>query len=321
MSIVRSVATQIVIVVAVLVCTEVFLRVADFRDIRVVPEKFQLPYDYDPELAWYPVPGRPTGLGDRINSMGLRDIELVDNSRSRPTILFMGDSFVYGNGVKAGDRFTNVLRRELPQFRIVNAGVAAYGTDQEYLLLRRLWPRIKPSIVVLIVCEDNDHLDNSTNSRYGHTLKPYLAKVDGRWQFLGIPPPHNYRWYFDHNWFAHNIALVRLALDAYAYTFHPAVTVPDPTNQLVKMMQEFVEQHGAKFLVGLQYADPKLEPFLVVRKIPYTRFDGAPTLPNDDHWNPQGHAMVAERLKKLFAVQHLLDTEGDREATQSGERR
>ena len=109
MSVVRSVATQIVIIAAVLVCTEVFLRVADFRDIRVVPEKYQLPYDYDPELAWYPIPGRPTGLGDRINSMGLRDIELVDDGR--PTILFMGDSFVYGNGVKADDRFTNVLRR------------------------------------------------------------------------------------------------------------------------------------------------------------------------------------------------------------------
>jgi hypothetical protein len=213
-----------------------------------------------------------------------------------------------------------VLRRELPQFRIVNAGVPGYGTDQENLLLRRLWPRIKPSVVVLMVCEDNDHLDNSTNSRYGHALKPYLVQVDGRWQFRGYPIPRNYRWYFDHSWFAHNIAVVRLALDAYAYLFHPAVTVPDPTNQLIKMMQEFVEQHGAKFLVGLQYADPELEPVLVSQKIPYARFDGAPTLPNDDHWNPQGHAMVAERLKKLFTDERLLGTAGARAAAKPGER-
>ena len=59
--------------------------------------------------------------------------------------------------------------RQVPQFRVANAGVAAYGTDQEYLLLRRLWPRIKPSVVVLIFCEINDGDDNSSNIRHGHT--------------------------------------------------------------------------------------------------------------------------------------------------------
>ena len=105
-----------------------------------------------------------------------------------------------------------------------------YGTDQEYLLLRRLWPRLKPSIVVLIFCENNDRDDNSTNSRYSHTLKPYLVQINGKWRFKGLPVPRSYRWYFDHNILAHNIALVRAALEAYAYLFHPPVQVPDPNS-------------------------------------------------------------------------------------------
>ena len=47
----------------------------------------------------------------------------------------------------------------------INAGVTAYGTDQEYLLLRRLWDRIQPNVVVLMVCVDNDRKDNTVNTR------------------------------------------------------------------------------------------------------------------------------------------------------------
>lgn len=310
MRLLRSIAVQVAIFAVTLVCLELGLRVADFRDLRIVAEQFRLPYDHDPELGWFPIPNKPTGLGDRVSSIGLRDIELVDDGR--PTILFIGDSFVYGNGVKADERFSNLLRRELSGLRIVNAGVAAYGNDQEYLLLRRFWPRIKPSVVVLIVCVENDHDDNSTNSRHGHTLKPYLAQVDGQWQFRGLPVPRSHRWYYDNNALAHQFAVVRLAIEAYHYLRYPSVTVPDPTNQLVAMIREFAEQRGAKFLVGLQHDDPALEPFLIAQKIPYTRFDGAATIPNDDHWNPEGHATVAERLKALFAAENVLSVAGGR---------
>ncbi len=304
MQVVRSILTYAAIIGVTLIFAEGVLRVADFRDIRVVPAQRRPPNDHDAELGWYPIPGKPTYLGDRINSMGLRDIEIVDDAR--PTILFIGDLFVYGNGVKADERFTSLLRRELRQFRVVNAGVVGYGTDQEYLLLRRLWPRLKPSIVVLIFCENNDRDDNSTNSRYSHTLKPYLVQINGKWRFKGLPVPRSYRWYFDHNILAHNIALVRAALEAYAYLFHPPVTVPDPTHELVAMMRDFVEQHGARFLVGLEDRDAALESFLALQKIPYTPLDGAARIPEDEHWSPRGHVAVAQRLKELFVAEKVL---------------
>jgi hypothetical protein len=304
MVLLRAIALQAGLVLLTLAGLELFLRIADFREVRLIDEQFRLPYQHDPELGWYPIPGKITPQGDRINSIGLRDVELAPGQG--PTIMIVGDSFVYGLGVKAEERFSERLRERWPSARIVNAGVAAYGTDQEFLLLKRLWPRIEPDIVVLIVCVDNDHDDNSTNSRHGHTLKPYLTKVDGKWTFVGPPLPLGQQYYFYNSWLAQHSALVRYAIVGYMYARYRAVSVPDPTAQLVGMMRDFVEARGAKFLVGLQREDSDLEPFLAAQKIPYTRFDQAAVVPGDNHWSPEGHLTVAERLMALLAAEREL---------------
>ncbi|MGH6738857.1 MAG: hypothetical protein ACREDY_07465, partial [Bradyrhizobium sp.] len=69
-----------------LLLAEGFLRVADFRELRVSPKSARLPVDYDAELGWYPVPGKLTPGGQPINSIGLRDIALQDTDK--PTIAF-----------------------------------------------------------------------------------------------------------------------------------------------------------------------------------------------------------------------------------------
>ncbi|MGZ9020004.1 MAG: hypothetical protein ACXW3S_08565, partial [Rhodoplanes sp.] len=91
---------------------ELFLRVADFRDLRLVPESYRLPYEHDAELGWIPIAHKVASDTIKINSLGLRDIEVEPTTK--PTILVIGDSFVYGAGVKDGERFTDRLRDELP---------------------------------------------------------------------------------------------------------------------------------------------------------------------------------------------------------------
>jgi hypothetical protein len=293
-----AIALQTCLLFACLAAIEMFLRATDLRVTRLEPEERRIAYQFDSELGWFPTANtvRQWGGGEyRHNSIGLRDIELSDK---QPTILFLGDSFVYGIGTKVEDRFTELLRQKWPGTRIVNAGVAGYGTDQEFLLLKRMWPQIEPNIVVLIVCVENDHSDNSGNfSLYGmRTYKPFLAWVDGEWKFQGLPVPKGRAYYFYNNSLARRSALVRLALQAYTPIRHPWVIVPDPTTQLVVMMRDFVELHGGRFLVGLQFQDHALEPFLKSAGIPYIQFDGAETFVDDIHWNPRGHALVAERL-------------------------
>jgi lysophospholipase L1-like esterase len=52
-------------------------------------------------------------------------------------IVFLGDSFVWGLDSEADERFTELLKAKLPDYKVLVA-VAGFGTDQEYLLPKRL---------------------------------------------------------------------------------------------------------------------------------------------------------------------------------------
>jgi hypothetical protein len=299
----RTVAIQLLILIAALGVAEVVLRVIDLRYLRAHRVGADRIYNFDAELGWFPVPNSDvsfTGIRTirvRHNSLGLRDIE--HDRAPKPTIAFLGDSFVWGYDVEQDVRFTEVLRAKLSDRRIVNAGVTAYGTDQELLLLRRLWERIKPDVVVLMVCVDNDRKDNTVNTRQDGPYKPYFDAAQGA--FKGIPVPRSRHLYFADNWLAQNSWVFRVAVSAYVLIAHPQVSVPDPTERLIAMMKNFVESKGAKFLVGLQFREPPLEAALTAMKIPYASFDGAEHEFGDgDHWTPKGHELVAERLLSLL---------------------
>jgi lysophospholipase L1-like esterase len=304
----RSIAIQLLILIVTLGAAEVVLRVIDLRYLRAHRVGADRIYNYDTELGWFPVPNSDvsfTGIRTiRVhhNSLGFRDIE--PDTAPKPTIAFVGDSFVWGYDVEQNVRFTEVLRAKLPEQRIINAGVTAYGTDQEYLLLGRMWDRIKPDVVVLMVCVDNDRKDNTVNTRQDGPYKPYFDLAHDA--FRGIPVPWSRHLYFADNWLARNSWIFRVAVSAYVLIAHPPLRVPDPTERLIGMMKEFVESKGATFLVGLQLREPALEAALTAMKIPYTSFDGAEHEFGDgDHWTPKGHELVAERLLALFSENGL----------------
>jgi hypothetical protein len=304
----REILLHLAILVAVLGVAEFILRAVDLRELRdsYEPGRTRL-FQYDAELGWAPIPNASSSFTGtrsievRNNSLGLRDVE-HDRTR-KPTVMVVGDSFVWGYDVEAHERFTELLRRELPATRIVNAGVPGYGTDQEYLLLGRIWSAVTPDVVVLMYCTGNDRLDNSMNMRNGGYYKPYLERApDGAWHFAGQPVPWSRHVYFRENALARHLWLARAAVTGYVQLRHPEIEVPDPTERLVDMMRGLVETRGAKFLVGLQYHEPQIEAFLRARGIPFTAFDGAPTYPHDgNHWTPEGHEVVARRLAPLLA--------------------
>lgn len=305
-SVLRAVALQLMIAVATLAACEAILRLADLRYLRILRAGTERIYNYDRELGWFPIANsdvRFTGLRTiavHHNSLGLRDIE--HDSSPKQTIAFVGDSFVWGYDAEADERFTELLRARLPAQRILNVGVAAYGTDQELLLTRRLWDRLAPNAVVLMICVDNDRKDNSANMRYDGHYKPYFAAAGDSGEFAGIPVPWSRHFYFSDYWLVRHSWVARVLVSAYVLLRHPPVSVPDPTERLIDMMRMTVESHGAKFLVGLQYRDPQYEAYLRARGIPYASFDGAEHYFGDgDHWTPKGHALVADRLMELLA--------------------
>ena len=82
------------ITLATLAVLEVFLRVADFRELRDTLSERSLNHAYDPELGWQPVPNSSGSITTfrtthyQHNSLGLRDQEF--GLDAKPTIMFLG---------------------------------------------------------------------------------------------------------------------------------------------------------------------------------------------------------------------------------------
>jgi hypothetical protein len=305
-----SVCMSLIIAVVTLAALEILLRVADFRELRDSLAEQSLNYDYDAELGWAPVPessGTITTFRTthfKHNSLGLRDQEFTLDAK--PTIMVLGDSFVWGADSEAGERFTELLKTRIPNYKILAAGVAGYGTDQEYLLLMRLWTKVKPAAVVLIFCSDNDRLDNRTNIRYSSYHKPYFAtQSDGSLVLAGQPVPRSQLLYIRDYPLVRHVWLARLATNVYVRLRHPPVVVPDPTEKLVGRIREFVEAHGARFMVGIQNRDEALAAYLKAKAIPFAKLEGAPFYTQGGlgpHWTPEGQKVVAERLLEMLAA-------------------
>lgn len=299
-----DVSVTVGMVLLTLAGLELFLRVANFKEFRDEMTERSLGYRYDTELGWMPAPNS-TGVIKTFrttqykhNSMGLRDEEFTLDSK--PTIMFLGDSFVWGLDSQAEERFTELLRPRLPDYKIVPAGVSGYGTDQEYLLLKRIWPKIKPAVVVLIFCSQNDRLDSSTNIRYEDYQKPYFAtQPDGSLKLMNQPVPRSQILYIVEDKLVRNLWLARMATNAYVRLRYPRLTVPDPAEKLVGMIRDFVEANGAKFMVGIQYHDEAMTRYLEANNIPVVQLGGADFYTQGGwgpHWTPEGNQDVANRI-------------------------
>jgi len=312
-----SVCVSLGMAFVTLATLEFALRAADFLELRETLSGRSLGYTHDAELGWAPIPNSSSQITTfrtthfKHNSIGLRDEEFTPDAK--PTIMFLGDSFVWGLDSEADERFTEVLKVRLSDYRILAAGVSGYGTDQEYLLLKRLWSAIKPAVVVLIFCSDNDRLDNRTNKRYDNYYKPYFAtQADGSIVLMGQPVPRSQLLHYKEDWLVRNLWLARLATDVYVRLRYPQVLVPDPTEKLIGKVREFVEGNGAKFLVGIQNHDEALNNYLDTNGIKYVKLEGAPFYTEGGfgpHWRPEGHKLVADRIFNLLSESKIVHNE------------
>jgi lysophospholipase L1-like esterase len=296
--------------VASLFAVEIALRFADLRVLRQDASERSLAYDYDSELGWTAVSNSVSiittarTIHARHNSLGFRDIEYHPDGR--PLILFVGDSFVWGIDAEANERFTDLLRDRMPQYSVLNAGVSGYGTDQEFLWLKRIWPVVRPAIVVLFFCTDNDRLDNGTNVRYAGYRKPYFdTNPDGSLALMGQPVPKSLKLMIRDNWWLRHSWLARLVGLTYVETSSPQVFVSDPTEKLINAIHDYVASHDAKLLVALQRTDDQLISHLRSRQIPFVLLNEVPAYGAEygAHFTPEGHQIASRLLQKFLTEQ------------------
>lgn len=96
----------------------------------------------------------------RINSRGLRDEDFqtkAENDKRR--ILVLGDSFTWGVGVNASDRYTDIMEERLNQdkdrYEVINTGVAGSGIKDFVQLFRERGKDYDPDVVVVSVASND----------------------------------------------------------------------------------------------------------------------------------------------------------------------
>ncbi len=117
---------------------------------------------YDPETFYVLRPGatcrfanREYDTAYRVNSAGLRDVEA---DLTAPEVIVLGDSFAMGWGVEQAETFAERLQAMTGQ-RVLNAGIASFGTERAARMLARL-DRSGLRTVVVQHC-DNDVVENA----------------------------------------------------------------------------------------------------------------------------------------------------------------
>jgi hypothetical protein len=285
------------------VLAEIGLRCFWRRDFVTTDDEHTLLYRYDPELGWFPqANGHRQFKGWRSvyishNGLGFRAAEFV--KRNVPGIVFLGDSFVWGYDVEAEERFTDKLQARHPEWDIYNFGVSGYGTDQEFLLLQKYFDLYKPRLVFLVICAQNDILDNQADRKGGY-FKPYFSSEAGHLTPHRIPVPRSERVFCVQHPILARSWVIRLAVRAWC-----AATVPawkcksDPTFDLLLAVKAFVEQHGAKFAAGLTAPWPEVEQLLRTNHVPCLDLSTPERYPAfGEHWTPAGHAFVCNEIER-----------------------
>jgi lysophospholipase L1-like esterase len=118
---------------------------------------------FDPDLGWAPF-GPPDVVGQRL--------QRVDPSR--PHVLLIGDSIVYGLYLRDEEQVGARLEALLPGYQVLNAAVSGYAIDQYLLMLQRVVPVVKPKLIIVGVFTGNDFQITSREFGYGNH-KPLLV--------------------------------------------------------------------------------------------------------------------------------------------------
>lgn len=124
------------------------------------------------------------------NSKGARGKKEYDTSGAKK-IVFIGDSFTFGECVNDHQTIPFYLDEFLQQYDVINLGVHGYGNDQQLLKLKKEGFQYQPDIVILGLVED-DFVRNRMFFR--DYAKPFFEVKDDTLVLKNTPihAPENY---------------------------------------------------------------------------------------------------------------------------------
>lgn len=110
--------------------------------------------DPSPKYGWVMHPGF-RGIAQethmrQIDANGFRTVDSAQVAdKTRPKVVFIGDSNTFGLDVATEESFVEVADRLLPQADAINLGVPGYTSAQGLLVAKERLPALNPSVVVV----------------------------------------------------------------------------------------------------------------------------------------------------------------------------
>ena len=102
----------------------------------------------------------------------------------------MGDSFVFGYGAEDHETWQSCLNEKIENIFFLNGGVGGYGTAQAMLKAKKIYPKIKPDLLLVQTLVGHDFYRDILKNRAGFP-KPYFSKITKDIIFVIPPTPRN----------------------------------------------------------------------------------------------------------------------------------
>jgi len=238
------------------------------------------------------------------NADGFRASREFDEPDDRLRVLVVGDSFVFGQGVRAEDRVTEQLEALEPRWRVDNMGMTGWGVDLMVRAIEHHGRKANPDVVVLAVYTDDFR-----------RLLPYYAGVGfpyPKFELAGedvvsvpfpVPAPwerlrlvqlvYQARWQRDRNQYAlHSSLLGRYLQQAELIGFQPVVAFFPGLGDTAEDRQRrsFLAEWAARHKVPFRDLTDAIHGGGVAKVY----------IQDNWHWNPVGHRIAARELQGLI---------------------
>jgi hypothetical protein len=165
-------------------------------DWALVPERIWT--EHDPQLGWVHQKHKRAVLkidyGEielQTNSLGLRGTR--EYAKERPEgvqrVVVLGDSFVFGWGVKDSETFTAQLEGRKAGLEVMNLGVPGYGIDQIYLTYKNMGREFRPDYVFIGIFPEDFWRATRAFADTGHAKPYFKLSRDGALKLQNTPVP------------------------------------------------------------------------------------------------------------------------------------
>ncbi|MCX6639427.1 MAG: SGNH/GDSL hydrolase family protein [bacterium] len=156
-------------------------------------------------------------IEEKVNQFGFRSKSLSSRElvQSKTRLMFLGDSYCEGSGIKIDDRLSDIIPIMDTSFVSFNFGMVGYSTDQELLTLKLYGHEIMPKKVILLFCL-NDLLFNNSGLCWARPKPYYIIGENDSLILLNTPVPKLLHRTSFSSWLRRNVVLYNATCRAIA---------------------------------------------------------------------------------------------------------